>query len=71
MNRVGDCGFILAILLIFFSFRSVDFQVVFSCIPFFAKDCLILSGYVEIITAICLFLFLGSIGKSAQIGLHT
>ena len=62
VNRVGDFGFILAILLMFRTFQSVDFQTVSSGAAGI--------GAGGAITAICLLLLVGAIGKSAQIPLH-
>jgi len=72
MNRIGDFGFLCGLLLIFYIFRTVDFAVVFSLVPFVASTNLTLySSHFSFLDLICLFLFIGSMGKSAQIGLHT
>ena len=72
MNRVGDFGLLLGILLLFYFIRSVDFSVAFVLAPYFMlKTYSILNYDLEILTFVCLFLFIGSIGKSAQLGLHT
>jgi len=72
MNRIGDFGFLIGILLIFYIFRSLDFSVVFSLITLFEKSSFILLNFnIIYIQFICLFLFLGSCGKSAQLLLHT
>jgi len=62
MNRIGDLGFLLGILLIFVTFGSTSFDQVFSK-----------AGTAEqgTITAIALLLFIGAMGKSAQIPLYT
>lgn len=65
MNRVGDFGFILAILLIFVSLGTIDYAEVMKLAP----EKLEIGG--TIITAITLLLFLGAVGKSAQIPLYT
>jgi NADH:ubiquinone oxidoreductase subunit 5 (subunit L)/multisubunit Na+/H+ antiporter MnhA subunit len=72
MNRIGDFGFLIGILLIFYMFRSLDFSVVFSLISLFENSNFILLNinYISI-QFICFFLFLGSCGKSAQLILHT
>lgn len=64
MNRIGDCGFLLGILLLFFTFQSVSFRVIFP------KLLQIQPGTVTI-TLITLFLLIGALGKSAQIPLYT
>ena len=72
MNRIGDFGLLLGILLLFYFIRTVDFSVVFVLAPYFMlKTFSILNYDFEILTFVCFFLFIGSIGKSAQIGLHT
>ena len=72
MNRIGDFGLLLGILFLFFFFRTTDFSVVFVLSPYFMLKKFSLLGFdIEILTSVCIFLFIGSIGKSAQIGLHT
>ena len=65
VNRVGDFGFILAILLIFVTFGTIDFTEVFHAAP---EHLQIGSAVAAIIT---LLLFVGAVGKSAQIPLYT
>ena len=67
VNRVGDFGFILAALLIFWTFKSVDYQQVFSAAAAMPADQL---GMIGTLTAICLLMFVGATGKSAQIPLY-
>jgi NADH-ubiquinone oxidoreductase chain 5 len=71
VNRVGDFGFLCGLLILFYYFRSVDFSAIFVLAPFFKN---ISISFMNInfycLNVICFFLFLGSIGKSAQIGLH-
>ena len=64
VNRIGDFGFILAIILIAITFGTVGFGEVFDA----AHDKLALGG--GLATAITLLLFLGAVGKSAQIPLY-
>jgi len=67
VNRIGDFGFILGIFLIFFLFGSVNFQEVFGK----ALDPSFMSGVSAVaITAVALLLFVGAVGKSAQIPLY-
>jgi NADH-quinone oxidoreductase subunit L len=72
VNRVGDFGFILGIAAIFAYFGSIDYGTVFAKAPALAQTTLALSSHVSIslITAICLLLFIGAMGKSAQVPLH-
>src|SRR5579884_301358 len=69
VNRIGDFGFILATLLIFWTFESVDFQTVFSRAANAAFPIEPL-GTIGTITTICLLMFLGATGKSAQVPLY-
>jgi NADH-quinone oxidoreductase subunit L len=70
VNRIGDFGFILAMLLIFWTFESLDFQTVFSQVTdgtIFPVEPL---GNVGVITTICLLMLVGATGKSAQVPLY-
>ena len=72
VNRVGDFGFLLGILGIFYVYGSLDFNTVFNQTPQIEGTSFQFLGFnVDIITTICLLLFIGAMGKSAQIGLHT
>ena len=72
VNRVGDFGFALGIMGVFVLFGSVQFDVVFQAaaqkqgqlIHFLGMD-------LDALTVVCLLLFMGAMGKSAQLGLHT
>ena len=64
MNRIGDLGFLLGVFLIFTTFGTVSFKEVFEGAKQFSSND-------PTITAICLLLFVGAIGKSAQIPLYT
>ncbi len=72
MNRIADVFFIFAIILILFYFKTVNYLIVFSLIDFFQNSTIfIFFTEIKIIDLILFLLFLGAIGKSAQIGLHT
>jgi NADH:ubiquinone oxidoreductase subunit 5 (subunit L)/multisubunit Na+/H+ antiporter MnhA subunit len=72
VNRVGDFFILLAMFLIFFLFNSLDYEIVFSLIPLLKLTYFtILDFQFSLIDLICLFLFFGAMGKSAQLGLHT
>ena len=72
VNRVGDFGLAIGIFLIFFYFGSINFNEVFQTVPqFIDKKIYIFDHEVSLITSICLFLFIGAMGKSAQFLLHT
>ncbi|MFA5123243.1 NADH-quinone oxidoreductase subunit L [Zavarzinia sp.] len=72
VNRVGDFGFALGIFAIFFVFNSVSFDTVFAAAGAQAGKTFNFLGHdVDILTTICILLFIGCMGKSAQLGLHT
>jgi NADH-ubiquinone oxidoreductase chain 5 len=72
VNRIGDFGLILAILAIFYTFHSVEYETIFACVPLFATYYFnILGKEIHAISLINIFLFIGAVGKSAQLGLHT
>ena len=72
VNRVGDFGFALGIFGIFYIFRTISFDQVFADAPSMAGKTMNFLGYeVDILTCLCLLLFLGAMGKSAQFLLHT
>ena len=72
VNRVGDFGLALGIFAVFMLFGSVEFDTIFAAAPDKADAMFTLFGLdVHAITAIGLLLFVGAVGKSAQLGLHT
>lgn len=62
INRVGDIGLLLAIFMIIKEFGTLEYSTIYSLLGVIDKKNL---------TVICLLLFLGAVGKSAQLGLHT
>ena len=72
VNRVGDFGFAIGIFLIFFFYGTVNYDEVFQQTPLLIqKEIIFLGIEFNLITLICLMLFIGAMGKSAQILLHT
>lgn len=72
VNRVGDFGLALGIMTIFIIFGSIEFDTIFSSVESYADATFNFLGYeVHALTLACLLLFMGAIGKSAQLGLHT
>src|SRR5215468_98213 len=72
VNRVGDFGFSLGIFAVFYLTGAVDFDTIFAQAPVLAgKSFHFLSWNVNALTAVCLLLFMGAMGKSAQFLLHT
>ncbi len=72
VNRVGDFGLIVAIALIYLTFGSVNFAEVFAAVPAHLNDSFgLLGAEFRTIDVIAILLFVGAMGKSAQIFLHT
>jgi NADH-quinone oxidoreductase subunit L len=72
VNRIGDFGFALGIFLIFYLFGTVNYDEVFQQIPQIVdKELLFLGLDINAVDLICILLFIGAMGKSAQIFLHT
>jgi NADH-quinone oxidoreductase subunit L len=66
-TRIGDFGFTIGILLLFWTFKSVDFAIIFKQLASAQPEAAVPTG---ILTTICLLLFTGAIGKSAQLPLY-
>jgi NADH-ubiquinone oxidoreductase chain 5 len=72
INRIGDFCLIIAILILYANFKSVDYATVAALAPFFKTQTVnFLNIDFNILSLVCVFLFLGAVGKSAQLGLHT
>ncbi len=72
VNRVGDFGFALGIFGVFAVFHTLDFDAVFAAAPAMVGHTFSFAGHqVDILTTLCLLLFVGAMGKSAQFLLHT
>ncbi|MEY6431407.1 NADH-quinone oxidoreductase subunit L [Thioalkalicoccus limnaeus] len=70
VNRVGDFGFILGIAAIAMYFGTMDYVEVFAMAPDLVDTQVALFGGVSLMTLICILLFIGAMGKSAQVPLH-
>ncbi|WP_295584611.1 NADH-quinone oxidoreductase subunit L [uncultured Lamprocystis sp.] len=70
VNRVGDFGFILGIAAIAMYFNTMDYAEVFAAAPGQADTQVNLFGGVSLMSLICILLFIGAMGKSAQVPLH-
>jgi NADH-quinone oxidoreductase subunit L len=66
-TRIGDFGFTIGILLLFWTFHSVDFGAIFSQASQMPSDTMTQAG---VLTTICILLFIGAVGKSAQLPLY-
>lgn len=72
VNRVADLALTIGIVIIFYVFKSLDFNVVFPLAPFMLDSTIMCFNYeMPVLKVICILLFIGAMGKSAQIGLHT
>jgi len=72
VNRIGDFSLAMGIFCIHSVFYSLDFGVIFSCIPYvWDSNIYFLIGYFKTADVIGALLFIGAVGKSAQLGLHT
>jgi NADH-quinone oxidoreductase subunit L len=72
VNRVGDFGFALGIFATFMLFDSISFDTIFGLADGQADASFnVFGGEFHALTVICLLLFIGAMGKSAQLGLHT
>ncbi len=72
VNRVGDFGFALGIFGLFYFFRSINLDEVFQQAASQSGKTFVFAGYqVDVLTTLCLLLFMGAMGKSAQFLLHT
>src|SRR6056297_2250100 len=72
MNRIGDFGLALGIFCIFVTFGAVDYSTIFTLAPYFLSDTInFLNIDFNLLDLVGILLFIGAVGKSAQLGLHT
>jgi NADH-quinone oxidoreductase subunit L len=72
VNRIGDFGFALGIFAVFMLTKSIDFDIIFAQAPALTGKTIDFFGWhADALTLICLLLFMGAMGKSAQFLLHT
>ena len=72
VNRVGDFGFALGVFGVFFVFGTLDFTAVFEMAAGMEGESFLFAGFdVDTLTTLCILLFIGAMGKSAQLFLHT
>jgi NADH:ubiquinone oxidoreductase subunit 5 (subunit L)/multisubunit Na+/H+ antiporter MnhA subunit len=72
MNRIADVFFIFAIIILLYYFKTLNYILIFSLVDYIDKySVFFIFTEIKIIDLILFFLFIGAIGKSAQIGLHT
>lgn len=71
LNRVGDFSLLISIFLIFIYYKSIDYSIIAVLTPFFQNSKLyFLNTELNVLNVISLFIFVGCIAKSAQLGLH-
>ena len=72
VNRIGDFALLLAIFTIYSTFNSLDYDIIFTLVPLFIDSSILVgTARFPVIDIICILLFIGAMGKSAQIGLHS
>lgn len=72
VNRVGDLGFMMGIFGIYLVFDTIDIPTILEAAPAMAGSTIGFLGHrFDTMTVLCLLLFVGAMGKSAQLGLHT
>jgi proton-translocating NADH-quinone oxidoreductase chain L len=72
VNRVGDFFLLISVFICSFVFNTLDYNIVFSLAPLFVNYCILIGTFkIALLDLMCFFIFLGAMGKSAQIGLHT
>jgi NADH-quinone oxidoreductase subunit L len=72
VNRVGDAALALGMFVLFYTFKSLDYNIIFPLVPYLLNDTIILGTFeFNTINTIGILLLIGAAGKSAQLGLHT
>jgi len=71
VNRIGDLALLTAMAIIFIVFGTLNYNIIFPIVQYFLNlEYVFLNLSFDLITLICILLFIGAMGKSAQIGLH-
>ena len=70
VNRIADLFFAVGLAMVFATFGSIDFATIFAAVPQHTADTYTLFGAHHALEIMALLLFIGAMGKSAQIGLH-
>ena len=71
LNRIGDFSLLIGILFIFYYLKSVDYNSAAALSIYLTEKIYIIDYYFSMVSVIGVFLFIGAVGKSAQLGLHT
>lgn len=72
VNRFGDFALIVSLMLVFVTFKSFDYGLIFAIVPSFSDFYIVFFVWeIHLLSILSFFLFIGCVGKSAQMGLHT
>ena len=72
VNRIGDFSLSIGIFLTFYTFKSLNYSIIFSLVPLALDNSIYFLNFkLHSLTLISIFFFIGAVGKSAQLGLHT
>jgi NADH-ubiquinone oxidoreductase chain 5 len=72
VNRIGDAFLALGMFSIYYSYESLDYNVIFSLVSYLKNDSINIIGFnLYLVDIIGILLLLAAAGKSAQLGLHT
>jgi NADH:ubiquinone oxidoreductase subunit 5 (subunit L)/multisubunit Na+/H+ antiporter MnhA subunit len=70
-NRIGDFGLVIGLMLLFKLFYSLNYGTIFNLVYYYSNiNFMLFSVSINALELICFCLFIGSMGKSAQLGLH-
>jgi NADH-quinone oxidoreductase subunit L len=71
VNRIGDLALLTAMAILFVTFGSLNYNLIFLLAQYVIEfEYIFFNIYINLMTLICLLLFIGAMGKSAQMGLH-
>jgi len=72
VNKIGDISILFVLLFTYYYFKSLDYAIVFTLVPFYQDKIINILGFdFYLLNLIAFFIFIGAVGKSAQLGLHT
>jgi NADH-quinone oxidoreductase subunit L len=72
VNRIGDFGLAIAIFTVYFYFQTLDYSIIFALTPSYVGEVIpFFPISISALDFIGFFIFIGAVGKSAQLGLHT
>lgn len=72
VNRIGDAALALGMFIIYYTYNSLDYNIIFALVPYLLNDTISILGFdIYTINIIGILLLFAAAGKSAQLGLHT